>query len=105
MKIEGIEILNDEDLEIALKLKFSRAARMLGLSNNTIQKHNTEISKDVDLIHQGKKPSVIVAVRLYKISQELNEKRSQEQIAILCDVSTAGMRGTYNTIKEEIRGF
>jgi transcription initiation factor TFIIIB Brf1 subunit/transcription initiation factor TFIIB len=81
MHIDGIEILSDEDIKKALMQKFTRAAGDLKLSEKATWKYKQTIKEDIEYVKQGKKPSAVVAARIYVISLLIGESRGQRTIA------------------------
>lgn len=81
MHIDGIEILKDEDIKRALLQKATRAANDLRLSEEAIQRYKRTLKEDIEFVKQGRKPSAVVAARLYIISLLIRESRGQRTIA------------------------
>ena len=95
MRIEGIEILSEADMGPALRLKFSRIAREMDLSQKAMEKYEETINEDVELVKKGRKPSMVVGARAYIICLLIGEPRGQRQIAWTIGCSEASIRNIY----------
>ncbi len=95
LKIDGMEILCDTDLNIALRKKFHRAANDLNHSKEVLEKVEETIQEDVELLKKNFKPRPVVAARIYIIGLLLRETRSQDKIAKAVGTGTSSLYKLY----------
>lgn len=101
MKIGDMTVLFDSDFEFALNKMFLRLAKRLDLSNKVRKKYKETIAEDILLVKGGKRPSTVVAARIYLIGLSLNETRSQILIGRYADVSETTIRNMYKIMDKK----
>ena len=95
MKIDGVQILCDLDVETALRQMFNKTADDLGLSTKAIEKFEKTINEDVAFIKKGKKPSTIIGARIYLITLLIGEPRTQKKVVWVTKSCEASIREMY----------
>ena len=95
MKIEGIEVLCEDDLEKALTKMALRIMQGLKMSKKQIGMYKKTIKQDTALVMNGGKPSSIVASRVYVINLLTGGIKTQEVISREAGVSVAGILKYY----------
>jgi len=95
MRIDGIEILSDADVGVALWRKFNKASSDLQLSQKAADKYEETLVKDVEFVKKGKKPSTVVGARIYIICLLTGQARGQRNIAWAVGSSEQGIREVY----------
>lgn len=100
MRIDGIEILCDADVKRALRQKFHKAANKLTLSNKAVEKFEETAEADVEIVKKGRRPSAVVAARIYIIGLLAGEARTQRKVAWAAGSSEQLVRELYHVMKE-----